>query len=138
MLLYNYSQGFKAAQLEQAGLRQVISGAELLEMRDLLDSVRVDEGIIHYIPEIVSKSRNHRSVYLGASPRASIGLLTAGRARAASEGRDFVIPDDIKALAPAVMRHRLILHPDAEIEGVSADDCVDEILMGTTVPHTAA
>ncbi len=137
-LLHNYTRGFKAADLATGGLRQVVDGATLLQMRGLLDSVRVDDGILHYITSIVGKSRAHRSVYLGASPRASIGLLTAGRARAAAEGRDFVIPDDVKALAPAILRHRLLLHPDAEIEGVTADDCVEEILMNTVVPHTAA
>jgi MoxR-like ATPase len=107
-------------------------------MRELLGTVRVDEGIIDYITDIVGRSRAHRSVYLGASPRASIGLLAVARALAASEGRPFVIPDDVKALAPAVLRHRLILHPDAEIEGLSADDCVEDILREAKVPKTAA
>ena len=88
-------------------------------------------------PTSLGRSRAHRSVYLGASPRASIGLLSAARALAAAEGRAFVIPDDVKALAPAVLRHRLILHPDAEIEGVSADDCVEDILREAKVPKTA-
>ena len=101
------------------------------------DAIRVDDGIIDYIADIVGRSRAHRSVYLGASPRASIGLLAAARAMAAAEGRDFVVPDDVKALAPAVLRHRLILHPDAEIEGVSADDCVEDILREAKVPKTA-
>ncbi|MEM9877296.1 MAG: magnesium chelatase, partial [Myxococcota bacterium] len=75
---------------------------------------------------------------LGASPRGTIALLTAGRARAATQGRAFMIPDDVKALAPAILRHRLILHPDAEIEGVTADVVIGEILAATQVPRTAA
>jgi MoxR-like ATPase len=107
-------------------------------MRSTLETVRVDDGLLFYITDIVGRSRAHRSVYLGASPRGSIGLLAGARALAASEGRDYVIPDDVKSLAPAVLRHRLILHPDAEIEGVTADDCVQDILREAKVPHTAA
>ncbi len=107
-------------------------------MREALARMRVDDGIIEYIADIVGRSRTHRSVYLGASPRASIGLLAVARALGLREGREFVIPDDVKALAPAILRHRLILHPDAEIEGVSADDCVDDILREAKVPKTAA
>ncbi|MEO5728058.1 MAG: MoxR family ATPase [Byssovorax sp.] len=137
-ILRNHAQGFNAARLEHSGLTQIATAEDLLAMRRALTSVRVDEGIIEYIADIVGRSRAHRSVYLGASPRASIGLLSVARALAASEGREFVIPDDVKALAPAVLRHRLILHPDAEIEGVSADDCVDDILREAKVPKTAA
>ena len=138
MIIRNHVNGFQAARLEQAGLVRVTSVAELLEMRQFVASVRVDEGIVKYIADIVTRSRRHPSVYLGASPRGSIGLLAGARALAASEGRDFVIPDDVKTIAPAVLRHRLLLHPDAEIEGVSADDCVEQILREAKVPHTAA
>jgi MoxR-like ATPase len=107
-------------------------------MQDTLASVRVDEGILDYITDLVGRSRAHRSIYLGASPRASIALLTAARAQAASEGRDFVVPDDVKALAPGVLRHRLVLHPDAEIEGTSPDDCIESILRDAVVPKSVA
>jgi MoxR-like ATPase len=137
-ILRNHAQGFNAARLEDCGLTRVATGEDLRAMRRTLTTVRVDEGIIDYIADIVGRSRAHRSVYLGASPRASIGLLSVARALAASEGREFVIPDDVKALAPAVLRHRLILHPDAEIEGISADDCVADILREAKVPKTAA
>ncbi len=137
-ILRNHAQGFNSARLEDSGLTRVATAEDLCAMRRTLTSVRVDEGIIEYIADIVGRSRAHRSVYLGASPRASIGLLSVARALAASEGREFVIPDDVKALAPAVLRHRLILHPDAEIEGISADDCVVDILREAKVPKTAA
>src|SRR4051812_19397637 len=137
-ILRNHAQGFNAARLDTSGLNHVATAEDLRAMRRTLATVRVDEGIIDYIADIVGRSRAHRSVYLGASPRASIGLLSVARALAASEGREFVIPDDVKALAPAVLRHRLILHPDAEIEGVSADDCVEDILREAKVPKTAA
>jgi MoxR-like ATPase len=137
-ILQNHVRGFNAARLDRYDLAKVASDADLREMREALSAIRVDDGLIEYIADIVGRSRVHRSVYLGASPRASIGLLAVARAMAASEGREFVIPDDVKALAPAVLRHRLILHPDAEIEGVSADDCVADILREAKVPKTAA
>jgi MoxR-like ATPase len=86
----------------------------------------------------VGRTRGHRWLYFGASPRASIALLAGAQARAASQGRDFVIPDDVKALAPAALRHRVGLQSDAEIEGVSPDDCVEEILREVRVPATIA
>jgi MoxR-like ATPase len=137
-LLHNYANGFNASDLDSAGIECVCTADEVVAMRDSLGSVAVEPEIINYITEIVGRSRSHRSVYLGASPRASIGLLAGARARAASQGREFIIPDDVKMLAPAVLRHRIILHPDAEIEGVSPDDCVADILDTATVPHTAA
>jgi len=137
-ILRQHVNGFHAAHLDRTGLGPVVSAAELIEMRETVAAVRVDDGIVRYIAEIVARSRRHPSVYLGASPRGSIGLLAASRALASSQGRDFVIPDDVKSLAPAVLRHRLLLHPDAEIEGVSADDCIEQILAETKVPHTAA
>ena len=137
-ILAAYSAGFDAAELDSAGLEQLANSEQVLAMRASIAAVRVDPAILGYITDIVARTRADRSVYLGASPRASIGLLLGARARAASRGRTFVVPDDVKALAPAVLRHRLILHPDAEIEGVTPDDCVHGILLATAVPHTAA
>jgi MoxR-like ATPase len=137
-ILRHHVDGFQAAKLERAHIERVASAEDILAMRAALGSVRVDDGILEYITDIVGRTRAHRAVYLGASPRGSIGLLAAARARAASEGRDFVTPDDVKAFASAVLRHRLILHPDAEIEGTSADDCVEDILREAKVPRTAA
>jgi MoxR-like ATPase len=137
-ILASHAQGFSAARLDLANLERIVSAEEMVEMRGAISGVRVDDGILSYITDIVGKSRSHRSVYLGASPRGSIGLLAAARASAASEGREFVIPDDVKSFASPVLRHRILLHPDAEIEGLRPDDCVEEILRETKVPHTAA
>ncbi|MDI1477556.1 MoxR family ATPase [Polyangium sp. y55x31] len=137
-ILRHHVDGFSAAKLDRVGIERIASADEIIAMRAALGGVRVDDGIIEYITDIVARTRAHRAVYLGSSPRGSIGLLGSARARAASEGRDFVSPDDVKALAPAVLRHRLILHPDAEIEGTSADDCVEDILREAKVPRTAA
>ncbi len=137
-ILTSHAMGFNAAKLDQAMLERVVTAEDIVAMRGTIASVRVDDGILSYITDIVSKSRAHRSVYLGASPRGSIGLLAASRAHAAAEGREFVIPDDVKTFAGPVLRHRILLHPDAEIEGLRTDDCVEEILRETKVPHTAA
>jgi MoxR-like ATPase len=137
-LLGSYVRGFDAANLDSIGIQQILSVEQLLALQDATAQVAVHDELIDYITELVGRTRSHRSVYLGASPRASIALLTCARARAASEGRSFVVPDDVKALAPAILRHRVVLHPDAEIEGVGADDVIAAILREAPVPRTAA
>jgi MoxR-like ATPase len=97
----------------------------------------VDEAVIDYIVQIVGRTRQHRAIALGASPRAAIALLGTSRVRAAAQGRHFVVPDDVKSLAAPVLRHRISLHPDAELEGVSPDDCIGGILREAVVPNTA-
>jgi MoxR-like ATPase len=137
-ILSNYVRGFDAADLDTIGIRQICTAEQLVALQGVTAGVAVEDDILDYITEVVGRTRVHRSVYLGASPRASIALLTCGRARAASQARPYVNPDDVKSLAPAILRHRLILHPDAEIEGVTADDCVQSILREVPVPRTAA
>jgi MoxR-like ATPase len=137
-ILVNHLQGFDATALDRFGLQRIVTAEEMLAMQAALEQVRVDEGVLDYITDIVARTRTHRSIYLGASPRASIALLWSARAQAASEGRDFVVPDDVKSLAAGVLRHRIGLHPDAEIEGVSPDDCVEGILREAKVPKMAA
>jgi len=137
-ILRNHLAGFDAQALDRLNLARVITPAGLLDMQMHARGLRVDEAIVAYIADIVCRTRAHRSLYYGASPRASIALLHGAQARAASRGRDFVIPDDVKSLAPAVIRHRVGLQPDAEIEGMSTDDCVAEILRDVRVPETIA
>jgi MoxR-like ATPase len=137
-ILRNHLAGFDAQAIESLNLERVITPAVLLEMQGFARGLRVDEGIVKYIADIVCSTRGHRSLYYGASPRASIALLRGAQARAAGRGREFVTPDDVKALAPAVLRHRVGLQPDAEIEGMSTDDCVAEILRDVRVPETIA
>jgi MoxR-like ATPase len=137
-ILASHLAGFDAAALDRMGLNRVTTPEELVAMQQAIRGVRVDDSLLEYIADIVGRTRSHRSLYFGASPRASIALLAGAQARAVSAGRDFVIPDDVKALAPATIRHRVGLQPDAEIEGVSADDCVAEILREVRVPATIA
>jgi MoxR-like ATPase len=137
-VLKNYLAGFDPSDLGRMGLNTVLDVPTLVQMQQHLGTIRVDPELLSYITDIVSRTRAHPSVYLGASPRASIALLVTARAQAAAEGRDFVVPDDVKSFAPAVLRHRLILHPDAELENVTADNCVESILREAKVPKTAA
>jgi MoxR-like ATPase len=137
-ILTNYVRGFDPSDLDTIGIQQICTAEQIVELQGVTGQVGVQDEILDYITDVVSRTRSHRSVYLGASPRASISLLTCARAKAASEARGYVIPDDVKQLAPAILRHRLVLHPDAEIEGVTADDCVQQILREAPVPLTAA
>ncbi|MEQ1675404.1 MAG: magnesium chelatase, partial [Chitinophagaceae bacterium] len=80
-------------------------------------------------------TRNHKSIYLGASPRASLAIMNASKAMAAMQGRDFVTPEDILGIVPAVLRHRIILSPDKEMEGITEDDVIKQIIQGMDVPR---
>jgi MoxR-like ATPase len=117
-------------------LEQVVDASELVAGQQAIKSVHVDRLIKEYIVAVVSATRRHDDVYLGASPRGSLSLQTASQARAAVAGRDYVIPDDIKALAEATLAHRLILNPAARIRNIDARSVVAEILRNTPVPGT--
>ncbi len=134
-ILRRVHAGFDANDLETAGVRPVADVAAIQRCRALIKKVRVEEDMFQYITKLVSATRDHRQLVLGASPRASIALLGVGKALAAMRGRDFMIPDDVKAIAPATLRHRLLLRPEAEIEGVSADRVIENILDGLEVPR---
>lgn len=127
--------GFDVQSLGTAHLSPQANPTIIAELKQCLLGVQVDESIVGYVVEIVTRTRAHPSVYLGASPRASLGLAAVARAQAAREGRDFVIPDDVKAFAAPVLRHRMVLHPDAELEGVTPDDCIDSLLREVPVPR---
>ena len=113
----------------------VLSGARISELREKVRGIHVEEKLILFITAIVGATRNHKSIYLGASPRASIGILNGSKAIAAMRGRDFITPEDIVYTAPAVLRHRLVLTPEKEMEGASADEVIDEIIRGIEVPR---
>ncbi len=115
-------------------LQQVISQLELVQLQEAVKSVFVDKSIKKYIVAIVGATRNHPNVYLGASPRGSLGIFKTAQARAAMDGRDFVIPDDVKALAEPALAHRLIISPAARMKNVNAEDVVEEILHAIPVP----
>ena len=113
---------------------QVVTVEELLEVQEGIKSVYADDLIKEYIVSLVDASRHHPDVYLGASPRGSLALFKASQARAAILGRDYVIPDDVKALAEATLAHRLIISPAARIKNVDPREVVQELLASVPVP----
>jgi MoxR-like ATPase len=115
-------------------LQQVVSVDELVTAQRAARDVYVDDLIKGYIVDLVTTTRDHPDIYLGASPRGSLNLFMAARAWAAIEGRDFVLPDDVKALAESVLAHRLIISPSARIKNVTARQVVDDALRHTPVP----
>jgi MoxR-like ATPase len=112
-----------------------LDALKLLDLRVATGTVHVEEMVRRYITRVIRATRSRPQITLGASPRAGVMLLLAAKARALLSGRDFVSPDDVKAMAPAVLRHRILLLPEAEVEGLSPDDCLKEILLGAEVPR---
>jgi MoxR-like ATPase len=121
--------------LADFGLEPVADGAVLIEMRRAVEAIRLTDALIDYIVDVVRATREHASLEVGASTRAANMLAAAARAFAILQGRDFVIPDDIKTLALPVLRHRLVLSPGAEIEGLGADRVLREILDQVAAPR---
>ncbi len=119
-------------------IQQVIAAEELVVAQRAARDVYVDDLVKGYIVDLVTTTRDHPDVYLGASPRGSLALFLASRAWAAMEGRDFVLPDDIKLLAPSVLAHRLIVSPSARIKNVGAQQIVEDALRHTPVPGARA
>lgn len=134
-LLRNVVAGFDATELEFAQLKTCLDAETLLRMREIARQVHVDDSLLHYIVQVVGRTRRHPEVALGASPRAAVSLVVCAQALAASERRAYVLPDDVKWLAPAVLRHRFLLEPDAELEGVTSDEVIDGILREIPVPE---
>jgi MoxR-like ATPase len=116
-------------------VQPVLTASRIGELRGKVRSLHVEDKLIHFITSIVGATRNHKSIYLGASPRASIGILNGAKAIAAMRGRDFVTPDDIIFVTPAVLRHRLALTPEKEMEGASPDDVIGEIIQSLEIPR---
>jgi MoxR-like ATPase len=132
-VLQNYQDGFDPRELQRLGFAAV-SPQALLAARQETAAVRVEPALLRYVVSLVARTRNSTAVSLGASPRAAINLMLFSKAIAATEGRDYLIPDDIKTAAPAILRHRLILKPEADLEGMTADQVVREIVRSVEVP----
>lgn len=118
-------------------IEPVTTVEEIKMMQELIKQVYVAPAVERYIVEVVRSTREHPEIFLGASPRGSLGLFRAGQARAAIDGRDFVLPDDIKALARNVLAHRVVVNPSARLHELSAARIIDEILAKVPIPTTA-
>ncbi len=134
-ILARHGHSSAMPRLEDFALAKVVPAGMLPAMRGTVGQIRLSETLIDYIVDVIRGTREHRSFEVGASPRAGNMLAAAVRAYAVLQGRDFVIPDDIKALAPPVLRHRVMLSPSAEIEGLSTDRIIGEILDQTAAPR---
>jgi MoxR-like ATPase len=134
-LLGRVQAGFRAQNLDTAEIYPVLDGHSLPRFREEVERVRVEPSLLNYIARIARATRENRHLTLGASPRAAITLLTTAKALAALRGRDFVIPDDVKTLAPPVLRHRLIVRPESEIEGMTGDRVIQNVLQSVDVPR---
>jgi MoxR-like ATPase len=134
-ILAAYREGFKAEVLSSAKLKKILEPQEIAGIKEALRSITVDDRIIQYITEIVSATRNFKAIEIGASPRGSIALLLASRVNAMIEGRNFVIPDDVKNLVCPVLRHRIILDSEAEIDGYKPDEILKDVVEKITVPR---
>jgi MoxR-like ATPase len=133
-ILNRYLEGFEADVPDTYGVSPVVDAAGVERLRQAVSDVRVEPRITGYITKVVRATRDAASLTLGASPRAGVALLKTSRALALLEGRDFVIPDDVKQLAPAVLRHRISVAPELELEGVTPDAALRSILEQTEAP----
>lgn len=116
-------------------VQTVISGQQLKQYQQLVKEIVVEQNLLEYIAKIIVNTRENQFLYLGASPRASLALLNASKAFSAIRGRDFVTPEDIKEASFAVLRHRIIVSPEREMEGLTADEIIRQILESIEVPR---
>jgi MoxR-like ATPase len=132
-LLANVQKGFESRDLEKMNLIPISPGL-LEQAQQEVKSVTVEEALFSYIVQIVRRTRDWPSLSLGASPRAAVSLMAVSKAVAAVDGRDYVIPDDVKASARPVLRHRIMLKPEADLEGITPDQVLEDVLRAVDVP----
>ena len=116
-------------------VNKILSAQQISQYRQTIQSVIIEPKLVEFIAKIVNETRNNPSLYLGASPRASLAILRSAKANAAIKGRDFVTPEDIVEMTGPVMRHRIILTPEKEMEGVTADELIEQIIKNIEVPR---
>jgi MoxR-like ATPase len=132
-LLANVQNGFESRELDKMDLKPIDAGL-LVQAQQELKSVTVEEALFSYIVQIARRTREWPSLSLGASPRAAVSLMAVSKAVAALDGRDYVIPDDVKASSRPVLRHRIIMKPEADLEGITPDQVLQDVLHAVEVP----
>jgi MoxR-like ATPase len=126
----------KTVQTDQlAQVQKLLTGAEIVSLQSQIRSIHVEEKLVRFIAAVVQETRNSKSVFLGASPRASLAIMMASKAIAGMAGRDFVTPDDIVFVVPAVLRHRLLLTPEKEMEGITTDEVIQGFIKSIEIPR---
>lgn len=118
-----------------AKLERILTDNQISELRKLVRQVIIEEKLLQFIAQIVTATRSNKAIYLGASPRASLAIMISSKALAAMQGRDFVTPEDIIAMATPVLRHRIILTPEKEMEGGTEDAVIKEIIHSLEIPR---
>lgn len=134
-IVARWDAGFNSRHLEQVQIAPLPDPATLLKCRAEVRDMRMEPGVQKYIVEIVRRTRTHPTILYGASPRASVALLLCSKAIAAIRGRDFPTPDDVRDVGPPVLRHRLALRAEAELDGATADAVISDILKTVEVPR---
>ena len=134
-VIANWQAGFSSRKLDAVDLEVINDPAMIPQCRASVRRVNVEPGVQNYLVEIVRRTREHPSLLWGASPRASVGLLMASKALAAMRGRDFATPDDVRDIVHPVLRHRILPRSEAEIEGITPEFVLDEILAAVEVPR---
>jgi MoxR-like ATPase len=132
-LLANVQAGFDSGDLDKLGLNAV--EPELLsQAQQEIKGITVQESLFQYIVQIARRTRDWPSLSLGVSPRAAVSLMAVAKAVAAMEGRDYLIPDDVKQAAPPTLRHRIVLRPEADLEGITPDQVLQDVIRAVEVP----
>ncbi len=134
-ILDRYSEGFDASEPASYALSPVLEREEFLRLRATVRRVRVEPAVRAYVVALVRRTRQEPALALGASPRAAVALFRASQARALIQGRDYVVPDDVKSLAAAVLRHRVVLTADAEVEGATTGERIDAVMRSVEAPR---
>lgn len=116
-------------------VKPVLGSQQVNDLRQQIRKILIEDKLLQFIARLIHQTRNHKSIYLGASPRASLSMMNAAKAIAAMQGRDFVTPEDITEIAIPVLRHRIILSPDKEMEGITEDDVIRQIMQSMDIPR---
>jgi len=118
-----------------SSVQPVLQASQIIDIRRQVKTLVMEERLLQFVAKLVHQTRQHKSIYLGGSPRASLAIMNASKAMAAISGRDFVTPEDILDVVPAVLRHRIILSPDKEMEGVTEDAVIKQIIQTLDIPR---
>ncbi|HEY9728165.1 MAG TPA: MoxR family ATPase [Chroococcales cyanobacterium] len=134
-MLLNSQAGFRAKRLDLSRLKPIATVEQIVSVRKVVQSVEVEEKLLDYLLALVQRTRQHPDLALGASPRAAVAWLQTSKAYAWLDGRNYATPDDVKAVAPPLLRHRLILKPEAQLDGIQIDAVISSLLDQVAVPR---